>query len=158
MSWNDPSGSGFHSQSEKTANRGLRDQIDTLHQNYEGSHGWNEASAAVAGSSTGKYDDKLMNDDHLNKMISWLSERQKTPEAPAPVEKVDTNKPASQKLNKAQSYAQAYKDSRQSGSAVNQMAGDLGARDEFLSNYKLNLQRRMQPDQKAGNDDLPAIQ
>ena len=40
------------------------------------------------------------------------------------------------------------------------MDGDLGARDEFMNNYKLNLQRRMEPGvaNAVGNDDLPAMQ
>ena len=113
MSWNDPSGSGFHSESEKTNNRNLRDQIDTLHQNYEGSHGWDEASAAVAGSSSGKYDDKLMNDDHLNKMIAWLSERQKSapkPEAEPKPKPEATPKPIeySPEIQEAKERVQAY--------------------------------------------------
>ena len=120
MSWNDPSGSGFHSESEKTNNRNLRDQIDTLHQNYEGSHGWDEASAAVAGSSSGKYDDKLMNDDHLNKMIAWLSERQKSapkPEAEPKPKPEATPKPIeySPEIQEAKERVQAYEAGIQSG-------------------------------------------
>lgn len=88
----------------------------------------------------------------------FINSQQDAPPPAAP--EVDTSKPASQKLSKAQSYTQAYKDFRQSGGAVDQMAGDLGARDEFLENYKLNLQRRMEPGvaHKVGNDDLPALQ
>ncbi len=80
-------------------------------------------------------------------------------EAPKEV-KVDEEAPASQKLSKAQAYTQAYGDFRRSGGAVEQMAGNLDARDEFLQNYSLNLQRRMEPGTayKVGNDDLPAIQ
>ena len=80
-------------------------------------------------------------------------------EAPKEVE-VDKEAPASQKLSKAQAYTQAYGDFRRSGGAVEQMAGNLDARDEFLQNYSLNLQRRMEPGTayEVGNDDLPAIQ
>ena len=80
------------------------------------------------------------------------------PEIAKPIEEEKIEKPASEKLSKAQAFSQAYEDYRKTGGAVEQMAGDLGARDEFLSNYKLNLQRRLEPGQKAGNDDLPAIQ
>lgn len=74
-------------------------------------------------------------------------------------EAVDTEAPASQKLSKAQSYSQAYEDFRRSGGQVEVEAGNLGARDEFLDNYKLNLQRRMEPGvaNEVGNDDLPAF-
>ena len=82
------------------------------------------------------------------------------PKAEPEPEPVDTSKPASQKLSKAQAYTQAYGDFRKSGGAVDQMAGNLGARDEFMDNYKLNLQRRMEPGvaHAVGNDDLPKMQ
>ena len=85
---------------------------------------------------------------------------QQAPAAAPEAEEVDTSKPASQKLSKAQAYTQAYGDFRRSGGAVDQMAGDLGARDEFMNNYKLNLQRRMEPGvaNAVGNDDLPPME
>ncbi len=69
------------------------------------------------------------------------------------------DEPASQKLSKAQSYSQAYEDFRRSGGQVELEAGNLDARDEFMENYSLNLQRRMEPGvaNKVGNDDLPAL-
>ena len=38
------------------------------------------------------------------------------------------------------------------------MAGDLGARDKFMENYKFNLQKRLEPGvaNKTGNDKLNA--
>ncbi len=83
-------------------------------------------------------------------------------EAAAPVveekPKEDTSKPASNTLTKAQSYTEAYDDFRVSGGAVNQMAGDLGARDKFMDNYKFNVKKRMEPGvaNKTGNDNLNA--
>ena len=70
-----------------------------------------------------------------------------------------TDEPASQKLSKAQSYSQAYEDFRKSGGQVEVEAGNLDARDEFMQNYSLNLQRRMEPGvaNRVGNDDLPAL-
>ncbi len=70
-----------------------------------------------------------------------------------------TDEPASQKLSKAQSYSQAYEDFRRSGGQVEVEAGNLDARDEFMQNYSLNLQRRMEPGvaNEVGNDDLPAL-
>ena len=76
----------------------------------------------------------------------------------APEPKVDTSQPASKTLTEAQSYVEAADDFRVSGGAVNQMAGDLGARDKFMENYKFNVKKRMEPGvaHKTGNDKLNA--
>ncbi len=70
----------------------------------------------------------------------------------------DTSQPASNTLTKAQSYVEAADDFRMSGGAVNQMAGDLTARDEFMENYKFNVKKRMEPGvaNEYGNDALKA--
>ena len=72
--------------------------------------------------------------------------------------KEDTSKPASNTLTKAQSFTEAYDDFRISGGAVNQMAGDLNARDKFMEDYKFNVKKRMEPGvaNEYGNDALKA--
>lgn len=77
--------------------------------------------------------------------------------APEP-EEVDTSQPASKTLTEAQSYVEAADDFRVSGGAVNQMAGDLNARDDFMENYKFNVKKRMEPGvaHAVGNDKLNA--
>lgn len=79
--------------------------------------------------------------------------------APEPEPEPAVDRPASEKLTKAQAFSQAYRDHRMDGGAVDVMAGNLGARDEFLNNYKLNVKRRMEPGvaQSVGNDDLPPM-
>ena len=71
----------------------------------------------------------------------------------------DTSKPASKTLSKAQSFTESYDDFRVSGGAVNQMAGDLGARDTFLNDFKAKLKKRMEPGvaNETGNDNLNAF-
>ena len=83
-----------------------------------------------------------------------LGEKQAAPAA----EPVDTSQPASKTLTEAQSYVEAADDFRQSGGAVDQMAGDLNARDEFMENYKFNVKKRMEPGvaHSTGNDKLGA--
>jgi hypothetical protein len=78
--------------------------------------------------------------------------------APAAAPEEDTSKPASNTLTKAQSFTEAYDDFRMSGGAVNQMAGDLNARDEFMENYKFNVKKRLEPGvaHETGNDALTA--
>jgi len=58
---------------------------------------------------------------------------------PEPVKEEEPVVP-SEKLAKAKSYTRAYQDFRRSGAAVEQMAGNLQARQDFLDDYKLNLQ------------------
>ena len=112
MSWNDPSGSGFHSQGEKDSNRQLRNQIDSLAKNYNGGNAWGDAGNYASGRSSGKYSDKLMNNDHLNHMISYLSGRQKQAPAPTPTPPKPTPPPpvvVSPEIKQAVERADAYK-------------------------------------------------
>jgi len=110
------------------------------------------------GNHAAQGDAEISSDGDVKGAILNLWKKGAAPEAEP--EPVDTSKPASQKLTKAQSYTQAYSDFRKSGGAVEQMAGNLGARDEFLDNYKLNIQRRMEPGvaNAVGNDDLPPME
>ena len=107
MSWNDPSGSGFHSQGDKDSNRQLRNQIDSLAKNYDGGNAWGDAGNYASGRSSGKYSDKLMNNDHLNHMISYLRGRQK--QAPAPPKATPPPVVDSPEIKQAVGHADAYK-------------------------------------------------
>ena len=104
--------------------------------------------------------DKRTNWDSMNDVAgavqNLLGEGQAAPAAPEP--KKDTSKPASKTLTDAQSFTEAYDDFRVSGGAVNQMAGDLGARDKFMENYKFNVKKRMEPGvaHETGSDKLNA--
>ena len=117
MSWNDPSGSGFHSQGEKDSNRQLRDQIDSLAKNYNGGDAWGDAGNYASGRSSGKYSDKLMNDDHLNHMIGYLSSRQKQAQAPAPPKAAPTPPPVehSPEIQQAKERVRTYENDVLSG-------------------------------------------
>ena len=74
-----------------------------------------------------------------------------------PVEEGPEMEPTmSTKANKALAYTEAYDDFNRSGGGVELMSGNLGARDQFMNNYKLNLQKRMEPGtaRTTGADDL----
>lgn len=109
MSWNDPTGSGFHSQQEKDNNRKLRDQVDSLAKNYSGGAGnaWRNGGNYASGRSSGKYEHKLMNDNHLQHIISYLRGRQK--QAPAPPKATPPPVVDSPEIKQAVGHADAYK-------------------------------------------------
>mgnify|MGYP003116202484 CR=1 FL=1 len=84
--------------------------------------------------------------------------------APAPEEGTKEPTKLSNVANKALAYTEAYNDFTTQGysddnpisGSVELKSGNLGARQQFLDNYKLNLQRRLEPGtaDKYGGDDL----
>ena len=135
MSWNDPSGSGFHSQGDKDSNRQLRNQIDSLAKNYNGGNAWGDAGNYASGRSSGKYSDKLMNNDHLNHMISYLSGRQK--QAPAPPKPTPPPPPveASPEIKQAIGHADAYKSDLIEGNPTEEVYNATQAEDYSKETY-----------------------
>ena len=121
------------------------DQFEVI-QDHELKHGFR---------SSKRTDWDSMN-DVAGAVQNLLGENQAAPAAAEPEK--DTSQPASKTLTEAQSYVEAADDFRVSGGAVNQMAGDLGARDKFMENYKFNVKKRMEPGvaNKTGNDKLNA--
>ena len=143
MSFNDPTGSGFHSQSEKDNNRKLRDQIDSLSKNFTGTDAWGAGQSYADGVyGGGKYEDNLMNDEYLSHMIGYLEKNQKTAQAPAAKPKP---KPVqlSKEVATAIGRSQAYQDTLRDGDYV--IAGDKSGIDDFNNQTEQNIKEALKP-------------
>ena len=92
------------------------------------------------GRSESDWTDGVKSANDLGAVVRYLSDGGKPAEA-----KEEAPEPLSKRANESIAYTDAYQDFRQSGRNVDLMMGDLSAQDEFMDNYKLNLQSRMKP-------------